>query len=242
MFQASIRAVLLDLDGTLYAQTPLRCLMAMELCTLPLQLQSWQMAKSTLKTLRCFRKTREELRELGFSTEHLLSQLQFQKAGDQAGVPEAFVEEVVREWMYHRPLKYLKGCRRRGVETFFDSAHQVGLQIGVFSDYPVQEKLKALGLDRWVKLAFCATDKEVNAFKPHPRGFLFACEHWGLRPEEVLYVGDRPEVDAEGALAAGMPCVILNGQSQVDDTTNLTNTHGNLTSFRGLQHALTIHC
>lgn len=208
---------------------------------LPLQVKPWRIAKSTLKTLRCFRKTREELREVGFSTEHLLSQLQYQKAGERAGVPAGFVEQVVTEWMYQRPLKYLKGCRRRGVETFFDFAHQLGLQIGVFSDYPVQEKLKALGLDRWVKLAFCATDKEVNAFKPHPRGFLLACEYWGFRPEEVLYVGDRPEVDAKGALAAGMPCIIFNGQSHIDETTDLTKTHSTLTSFRGLQHVLTSH-
>jgi putative hydrolase of the HAD superfamily len=50
---------------------------------------------------------------------------------------------------------------------------------------------------------------DVNAFKPHPRGFLAAAERWGLAPDSILYVGDRPEVDAVGAAAAGMRCVVI---------------------------------
>jgi FMN phosphatase YigB (HAD superfamily) len=42
-----------------------------------------------------------------------------------------------------------------------------------------------------MSLALCATSPEINAFKPHPKGFLHACALWGLPPEEVLYIGDR---------------------------------------------------
>ena len=84
---------------------------------------------------------------------------------------------------------------------------------------------RALGLSgrrrssrRWASAAsfsvvLCATDPEVGAFKPHPRGFLAACERWQLDPAEVLMVGDRADVDAAGAAAAGMPCVIV-GRAQ----------------------------
>jgi len=114
-----------------------------------------------------------------------------------------------------------------------------GLHIGVFSDYPAQEKLQTLGLDKQVKLTLCATDREINAFKPHPRGFLRACEYWGLRPEEVLYVGDRPEIDAEGAAAAGMPCAILSGLRGNQGKLGRLNNYSRVTSFRELQHVLT---
>ena len=53
---------------------------------------------------------------------------------------------------------------------------------------------------------------EINAFKPHPHGFLHACERWGLQPEEVLFVGDREDVDARGARNAGMPCALVGSQ------------------------------
>ncbi len=32
-----------------------------------------------------------------------------------------------------------------------------------------------------------------------------------MAPGDVLFVGDRPDVDAAGASAAGMPCVIIGG-------------------------------
>ena len=59
------------------------------------------------------------------------------------------------------------------------------------------------------KKAGSVSDPEIDAFKPSPRGFLRACELWDLEPADVLFVGDRPEVDAAGAAAAGMPCVII---------------------------------
>ena len=84
----------------------------------------------------------------------------------------------------------------------------------------------------------CSTDKEINAFKPHPRGYLRACEEWGLQPQEVLYVGDRPEVDAKGAKAAGMPCMMVGGLlAHKPEKSNQTEK---ITSFRGLQQLLSI--
>jgi FMN phosphatase YigB (HAD superfamily) len=60
----------------------------------------------------------------------------------------------------------------------------------------------------------CTSDPEIDAFKPHPRGFMRACEQWGLAPEEVLYVGDRPEIDAAGAVTAGLHAVIIGGSGR----------------------------
>ncbi len=242
MFPTPLRAILFDVDGTLYYQKPLRVLMAAELSTLPLQLMSWNAALSTVKILRCFRKTREDLRQIGFSKGSSLSALQYLRAGERIGVSSELVEQTVKEWMYRRPLKYLKFCRRRGLEMFFATAQSMNLKIGVFSDYPAQEKVEALGLGKWAKLTLCATDKDINAFKPHPRGFLRACEIWGVEPKEVLYIGDREEVDARGASAAGMPCIILDDQDNMNELDDLSKTHGCLTSFRGLQHVLTTHC
>ena len=148
------------------------------------------------------------------------------------------VRRIVEEWIYHRPLKYLKWCRRRGAGTFFADVQRRGIKIGVFSDYPAQEKLKALELDSYVHLVLCSTDKEINAFKPHPRGYLRACEQWGLQPHEVLYVGDRPEVDAKGAAAAGMPCIIVSGI--FDQKSSESNQPENIVSFRSLQQLLSI--
>ncbi len=209
---SKIQAVLFDLDGTLYHQVPLRGFMALELATTPMVYWSFRRAISIIRMMKKFRSMREELRDLGCPVEQSLLELQYSRPAEAVGVSSMEVEGAVREWMYRRPLKYLALCRRKGVIDFFEKARHRGLRLGVFSDYPVQEKLEALGLLPNVDLMLCATDPEVNAFKPHSRGFLRACEILKLAPHEILYVGDRVDVDAKGAAAAGMPCVIFHGK------------------------------
>jgi HAD superfamily hydrolase (TIGR01549 family) len=204
---AAARAVLFDVDGTLYHQPLMRAFMAAELATLPAR-GSMQQAREVWRMLRVFRHVREELRAPDPPGEPL-DRLQYTAASRKCGhAPEA-IAGVVDEWMYRRPLKYLRLCRRAGLRACIEGLRRDGLQVGALSDYPVKEKLSSLGVLPHFSVTLCTTDPEINAFKPHPAGFLRACALWGLRPEEVLYVGDRADVDAAGAAAAGMPCVIV---------------------------------
>jgi len=241
MLKQPIRAVLLDVDGTLYHQRPLRCFMVLELCTLPLSMRSCRSAYSIWRSLGYFRRVREELRRLG-EPESYLAMLQYVEAAKRAGEDRTQIESVVVEWIHQRPLKYLRLCRRRGIEAFLTFLESKGIQIGVFSDYPILDKLQALGLAERMSLALSATDPEINAFKPHPKGFLHACALWGLPPAEVLYIGDRPEVDAVGAANAGMPCVLLGKAAHLRDFSKTSTCYIPFSSFTRLQHALTSHC
>ena len=203
-----MRAVLMDVDGTLYDQRWLRMLMALELAALPAAKRSWGGAGRAWRSLARFRRVREELRSLGRPASPL-ARLQYEVAAGQLGTEPAELAGLVEEWMYQRPLKYLRWCRRAGLERFLASLRERGLLAGIFSDHPSAAKIDALGLSGRFSIALSATDPEVNAFKPHPRGFQAACARWRLDPAEVLYVGDRPDVDVPGACAAGMPCAIL---------------------------------
>ena len=231
-----VRAVLLDMDGTLYRQDALRLFMAIELSTLPLAKRSYRAAASVWRTLQAFRQVREELRQVGSPTDSL-AELQYVQTAKRVGIDPATVKLTITEWIFQRPLKYLRLCRRRGLEAFCMFLGKRNVPIGIFSDYPANEKLQALGLSAGIKLALCATDSNINAFKPHPKGFLRACAMWGLPPDEVLYVGDRPEVDAAGAVAAGMLCAIFSkkawGQAHHDFSDCFT-----ISSFSELHYAL----
>jgi putative hydrolase of the HAD superfamily len=208
----SIRAVLFDVDGTLYHQQPLRLLMAGELGTVPWIHQAPWHVPRLWRMLSAFRRVREELRALGLP-EQPLARLQYDMAAAEAGVPAAAMEAAVEEWIYRRPLKYLPRVARRGMADVLASLAGRGLSVGVFSDYPVADKLQALGIGQAMTVALEATAPEVNAFKPHPRGLVLACERWGLAPSEVVYVGDRFDVDGESALRAGMRCVIVSSSA-----------------------------
>lgn len=232
-----IRAVLLDVDGTLYYQQRLRALMALELGLLPVEQKSCKAAYHTWRAIGIFRRAREELRRLE-AGDRCLDVLQYSTAAQQAGWETEAMERLVAEWLYQRPLKYLRFCRRRGLHTFFTFLRERNIQVGVFSDYPVIDKLRSLGCAEGVSIALCATQPEINAFKPSPTGFLRACTLWGVRPEEVLYVGDRPEVDALGAANAGMPCAILARQRCRRTHEHVPGPYRTFSSFKHLQRAL----
>ncbi|MET9324373.1 HAD family hydrolase [Streptomyces sp. NPDC003038] len=68
-------------------------------------------------------------------------------------------------------------------------------------------KLRHLGLRERFEVLVCAA--ELGVSKPEAAAFLAACEALGLRPAEVAYVGDQPEIDARGARDAGLVAVWL---------------------------------
>jgi FMN phosphatase YigB (HAD superfamily) len=207
-----IQAVLFDVDGTLYHQPPLRVLMAGELGAASwIRTAPWNVPR-LWRMLSVFRRVREELRALG-RADQPLDRLQYTRAAERAGVPVIDMEAAVEEWIYTRPLKYLPRVVRSGMADVLSALDARGLRLGAFSDYPVAEKLHAMGLRSKMSLELEATAEAINAFKPHPRGLEMACERWGLPPGDVLYVGDRVDVDARAAGALGMPCAIVGGSS-----------------------------
>ena len=124
---------------------------------------------------------------------------------------------TIEEWLMERPLAYLKHCRRKGLVELLDQLREGGIPIGFFSDYPVEAKLDVLGVRSYASVCLSAGDPAINAYKPWPHGFLRACEIWQLPPSAVLYVGDRPSVDAVGAAAAGMRSAIVGARATRDN-------------------------
>jgi HAD superfamily hydrolase (TIGR01549 family) len=201
------RAVLFDVDGTLYRQSPVRACMAAELAAFAAG-GSARRALRALNTLLAFRAVGEALRDLGVA-DSPLTRLQTSETARRIGTGPEDVERIVREWMFERPLKYLRLARRRQTSSLVAGLLARGVPIGVLSDYAPEAKLAALGFAGAFAPALCTSHPSINALKPHPRGFLRACEVWGLTPQEVLYVGDRADTDALGAAAAGMRCQIV---------------------------------
>jgi HAD superfamily hydrolase (TIGR01509 family) len=230
-----IRAVLFDLDGTLYRQGAMRFLMALELATLAVT--GPRSALGRWRALSEYRKAQETLRSKASMSGGTDDQVQI--ASQRSGVPPSEVRAIVNEWMIERPLKYLPLCRPRGLDAFLDFLDAQHLQMGILSDYPAEAKLEALGLRQRFSPILWTGDPDVAALKPSPRGFLVACQRWRLTPREVLMVGDRPEVDAAGATAAGMPSVII---SAVADPASAHPALARFRSFERLHRVLAHGC
>ncbi|MEI7029909.1 HAD family hydrolase [Streptomyces pratensis] len=68
-------------------------------------------------------------------------------------------------------------------------------------------KLTALGVRDRFESMVCAA--ELGTAKPEAGAFHAACEALALEPHEVAYVGDEPDIDARGAVAAGLTGIWL---------------------------------
>ncbi|MBP9670557.1 HAD family hydrolase [Candidatus Woesebacteria bacterium] len=76
----------------------------------------------------------------------------------------------------------------------------------------VERKITYLGLDYhdFDPRIYCYDQGWV---KPEPAPFLAAIESLNLKPEEIVYVGDRVDIDIEGASAVGMKAIYVGGKS-----------------------------
>ncbi len=81
------------------------------------------------------------------------------------------------------------------------AGYTVGIGTDMTVDYQL-EKLTRLGLIGWVD--FIVSSEEVLAEKPEAKLFLTCAQKAGCAPSECLYIGDSLKKDVEGAKAAGM--------------------------------------
>lgn len=204
---SKVRLVVFDLDGTLYDQPPLRRAMALELVKHSLLRRSLR----TIDTLRAYRQIRELLGQVqgdDFNNE------QFRLTARRCGCSEGEVRALVEEWIERRPLAHLPRYKARGIDSLFSALRATGRRIAVWSDYPVNAKLAALGLK--ADHVIWSGDHGVGRLKPDPTGLLALLEEAGLTAEQTLVIGDRADRDAAGAAAIGVPALIRSSHSSGD--------------------------
>lgn len=203
--EAARTCLIFDVDGTLYRQAPVRRGMALRL--LSYSIRNPLAGLKTAAFLRRYRRAQERLRETGSCQDQL------QAACRHSGVELDWGEGCVREWIERRPLDLVARAIYPGLAALLIRAAERGIKLAVVSDYPAQEKLRALGLDRYFRCVVSPPDSRVRRFKPDPGGILAVLGELKIGAAEAVYIGDRPEVDGEAARRAGVPCIIVGRES-----------------------------
>ena len=176
------KTVIVDLDGTLYYQKPVRRAMLREMLT-----HFWRIREVLIV------KKYRMLFERGMDERERLSYL-----------PEN-APEIIREWMIERPLPYVKKYRDGELIDRLKRTMDSGCTVIVYSDYPVQEKLDALGFIP--NQAYSAED--IGSMKPDATGIIRTLCEQGIDPERCVVIGDREEKDGLLARNMGAGAVIL---------------------------------
>jgi HAD superfamily hydrolase (TIGR01549 family) len=196
-----MKAVIFDVDGTLYDQSKLRLRILFDMVAAsirhPLRLYDF-------KIIWDFRRAREQH---SFSGESGIEEKQYTWGAERSGVSVKQVREIIEKWMFEKPLPYLPLCRYEGTQQLFRYLSEKNIRIGIFSDYPASQKISALGL--WADVIVCSLDKDVDCLKPDPKGLLITAEKLGVPVDNCLFIGDRDEKDGACARKAGMPFLLL---------------------------------
>jgi phosphoglycolate phosphatase/putative hydrolase of the HAD superfamily len=204
---SSIRLVILDVDGTLYRQRPLRIRMLFRLLSYFLiRPHRWK----SFYWLHRFRSMREHIPSGPYG--EALESYQYRIPAEALGIDPQQVRQVVARWIHQEPLPYLKACKYPEVDSFLQGLSARGISYTFYSDYPLQEKLRAMEIP--FSRAFSSEDVEIDRMKPDPAGLEYIRTLHGLEPGQCLMIGDRHEKDGKCAEAASMPCLIID---QSDD-------------------------
>ena len=177
-----------DLDGTLYRQLPLRLEMAAKLLVY-YGSHPWRLKELFL--IREYRQAREKF--------FLPDEENFERLRSKYGLEPS---KVIRDWLIERALTAVKRWRREKILAAIEKHRREGGMVIVYSDYPVEEKLKAMGLT--VDRGYWSGDPLIDCLKPDPRGLNNVIERLKLDRGEILYVGDRDDRDGECARRAGV--------------------------------------
>lgn len=208
-----LKALIFDVDGTLYEQGPVRRAMLFRLVRTHLTspLQGW----FTLRALQAYRNAQEVLRSTDHESDDI-ARAQLLLAAKQVGAPVDIISPSVVRWMEQEPLSLVASAVRKGIVEFLRKAKQSGLQLAACSDYPADRKLAAMGMTKFFDVIVTAQDPAIQRFKPDPTGIEVTLQRLGIRSDEAIYIGDRHDVDAIAAARAGVRYFILDKRHTVD--------------------------
>ena len=206
----SYKAVLFDVDGTLYMQNRLRPVLAARLAKYyllhPLRLKE-------LLILIKYRSVRESWTRIldalpyGSQASASMETLQYRYTADCLNTSPDRVKETVFYWMHRYPLPFLPKYQDKRLIDILCYLQKQSLFIAAYSDYPPQDKLKMLHIAP--DFIFSSSDPDINCMKPNPDAVYAILKRLDLTSEDVLMIGDRYSKDGLAAQNTGMDFIIL---------------------------------
>lgn len=187
-----LRALTFDVDGTLYDLPRQKLRLAPYLLRHPLVLSRYNEVVESVRGERHKDMRGEICRRLG----------------ERIGTTPIRVRQVVDGVVHGAwPAGFSKRTPWPGMAKVLAAIDAQGLPRAIVSDYASDLKLEKMGLSEgWSFVADC---ERLGALKPLPDGLLAASEAMSVPPEQLLHIGDRPELDGEMARAAGAHVLIL---------------------------------
>jgi len=193
---SNVKAIIFDLDGTLY-----------NFKWLPLRL-IWSLPTDIFR-ISADRKVRKSLKGEDFGTPEAYKDEYARRMAHHTKLKK----QDALNWYSNKYMGTMCFLLKRyypprpRLKEVFQAIHDKGVKIAIFSDYPrVKQRIKALDfLPETIELisgSYSAED--FGSQKPAERPFLEIAKNLAVKPEECLVVGDRDDTDGNGARKTNM--------------------------------------
>lgn len=185
----SKKAIIFDVDGTLYSQPKMRFAMGLKLLCYYV-LHFWKMKE--LLSVYYFRKLREQEHFRECTIEE-----QIEAASKKAKTTNETAQATINKWMFIVPLELVVKYSYKELLRHINQWYDEGKKIIIYSDYPANEKIKWLNIP--ATHVFTPQNDNIGELKPSKRAMSYILEQVGISSKHILYVGDRDEKDGESA-------------------------------------------
>lgn len=200
-----VRAVILDLDDTLYAYEPLDAVAGARVQNYTCEQLGITVQQYEEAYLYGRSETKRQLGDVGASHNRLLY---FQKTLEYLDVNPMPISLRMYETYWGTFLEKMK--LRDGAREFLDRMHEEGIKVMVCTDLTAHiqhRKIEALGIAD--DICCLVTSEEAGREKPAPEVFALCLDKLKLSAEEVCCIGDSRVKDVEGAKSAGMQAILF---------------------------------
>jgi len=207
---ARLKAVVFDIDGTLYPNY------RMYFRSIPFFLRNIHLIREFNEVRKDIRNERPITDFYGRQAELLAERLSIDIEKSRSIIDG----KIYAEWS-SSVFKAIQPFAH--VKSTLSALRSEGYLLGALSDFPVEDKLVMLGLDScW---DYSVSSETVGYLKPAPESFIHTARQLKVDPSEVLYVGNNYTYDVLGAVNAGMHAAHISSRAPAGSKAAFTFSH-----------------
>ena len=195
-----IRAVIFDIDNTLYSYTDAHAYAKAALVEYASRNFGWSAEEFTERHDRTMADVNSRLDDVAAIHNRMI---RYQNMLEAAGLPLEPHALAMYELYWETLMEY--SVPSEGALEFMELLKKQGIRLGAGTDMTARMQFRKLSAMGYLKyLDFVVTSEETGVEKPARALFDRCVEKSGAAPEECLFIGDNDKKDILGALSAGM--------------------------------------
>lgn len=218
-----IKAIAFDIDGTLYKNSSLYSKAVLYYLR---NISIFKNFNSVRKEMHAYSEPVSDFRKVQAKK----MALKLHCSDDKA---EKLIDDIAYKGLEETFTK-VKPCK--GAKELFETIKANNLKIGILSDFPPEQKGDLWGLKSYCDVILGTED--VGALKPSPVSFIKLADKLGVKPEEILYVGNSKKYDVGGSKRAGMKSALFTSSTKERRGKNSNSAEITFRSYKELKNQL----